>query len=161
MKDEVYVVDLVSHQTAKVERAQCKCVAAVNIICCVTCSSFPFIAFLQVVSMFQQYLIGLKGHQFMSPSQHETSDASDNEDDQQPLPVTSFLCQWKQPTMRKSNLRIGEVQFKKHQFGPQKRKRDSIEDFDLRPIHLHNTAPTSLSTFLTSEILSQDLESLS
>ena len=26
MKDEVYVVDLVSHQTAKVERAQCKCV---------------------------------------------------------------------------------------------------------------------------------------
>ena len=55
MKDEVYVVDLVSHQTAKVERAQCKCVAAVNIICCVTCSSFPFIAFRQVVSMFHQY----------------------------------------------------------------------------------------------------------
>jgi len=53
--------------------------------------------------------------------------------------------------MRKeSNLRIGEVQFKKHQFGPQKRKRDSIEDFDPRPIHLHNTAPTNLSTFLTS-----------
>ena len=32
----------------------------------------------------------------------------------------------------------------------QKRKRDSVEDFDPRPMHLHNTAPTNLSTFLTS-----------
>ena len=110
------------------------------------------------VSAVLHYLVGLKGHQFMSPSQHETGDASDNEDDQQPLPVTSFLCQWKQPRKRKeSNLRIGEVQFKKHQFGPQKRKRDSIEDFDPRPIHLHNTASTNLSTFLTSV---RDLEQI-
>ena len=29
-------------------------------------------------------------------------------------------------------------------------KQDSIEDFDPRPMHLHNTAPTNLSTFLTS-----------
>ena len=29
-------------------------------------------------------------------------------------------------------------------------EQDSIEDFDPRPMHLHNTAPTNLSTFLTS-----------
>jgi len=96
------------------------------------------------VSAVLHYVVGLKGHQFMSPSQHETSDASD---DQQPLPVTSFLCQWKQPKKRKeSNSRIGEVQFKKHQFGPQKKKQDSIEDLDLRPMHPHNTAPTNLTS---------------
>ena len=54
----------------------------------------------------------------MSPSQCKTSDASENEDDQQPLPVTSFLCQWKQPRKtKKSNLCIGKVQCKRHHFG--------------------------------------------
>ena len=102
------------------------------------------------VSAVLHYLVGLKGHHFMTPSQQETSD-SENEDNQQPLPVTSFQCQWKQPRKRKeSNLRISEVAFKKHQFGPQKRKRDTIEEFDPRPIHLRDTAPTNLLTFLSS-----------
>ena len=91
------------------------------------------------VSAVLHYLVGLKGHHFMTPSQQETSD-SVNEDDQQPLPVTSFQCQWKQPRKRKeSNLHISEVEFKKHQFGPQKRKRDTIEDFDPRPIYTYAT----------------------
>jgi len=93
MKDEVYVVDLlVSHQTAKVERAQCKCVAAVKVCIILYAVHVFFTSFCSLsascvhVSAVLHYLIGLKGHQFMSPSQHETSD----EDDQQPLPVTSF-----------------------------------------------------------------------
>ena len=33
MKDEVYVVDLlINHQTAKVERAQCKCIAGYVVV---------------------------------------------------------------------------------------------------------------------------------
>ena len=160
MKDEVYVVDLlINHQTAKVERAQ------IQVYCWVCCSTIKLLLYCVIimfltscslsascvhVSAVLHYLVGLKGHHFMTPSQQETSD-SENEDDQQPLPVTSFQCQWKQPRKRKeSNLRISEVALKKHQFGPQKRKRDTIEEFDPRPIHLHDTAPTNLLTFLSS-----------
>ena len=95
MKDEVYVLDLlINHQTAKVERAQCKCIAGYVHNYYYNNSNVPH--FLQpfcklcpcYVSAVLHYLVGLKGHHFMTPSQQETSD-SENEDDLQTIHTAS------------------------------------------------------------------------
>ena len=55
----------------------------------------------------------------MTPATESTSELSGDED--QPLPITSFACQWKQPKKRKeTNLKISDADFSKHQFGDRK-----------------------------------------
>ena len=75
MKDEVYVVDLlVNHQTAKVERAQCKCIAGYVVVQSFYCVIIMFLtcslsASCVHVSAVLHYLVGLN---FMTTSQQET-----------------------------------------------------------------------------------------
>ena len=69
----------------------------------------------------------------MCPSQAgQVDDSSDTED---PLPVTSFACKWKQPRKRKDcTMKMSEVTFQKHVYGRQvKHTLQSIDEFDPRP----------------------------
>ena len=68
-------------------------------------------------------------------------------DDETPLPVTSFLCQWNAPKKRKgSNLPISESVFYRHQ---NKRQLEVMADFDPRPSHLRGNAQDLLNVFMS------------
>ena len=71
-------------------------------------------------------------------------------DEDEMMPVTSYLCQWKVPKKRKeSNLAMSEAVFEKHDYHkPKKRKISLTEDFDPRPIELRGNAQSLLETFL-------------
>lgn len=66
------------------------------------------------------------------------------------LPVTSYLCQWKVPKQRKeSNMKMSEAVFKKHEYSkPEKRSVQSLETFDPRPPEFRGTASQRLQTLL-------------
>ena len=72
-------------------------------------------------------------------------------DDETPLPVTSFLCQWNAPRKRKeSNLPISEAVFHKHVYRHQnKRQLEVMADFDPRPSHLRGNAKDLLDVFMS------------
>ena len=54
----------------------------------------------------------------MSPTQFPQPSASAEEEAEDPLPVTSYLCQWKQPKKRKeSTLKVSEANIEKHVYG--------------------------------------------
>ena len=55
--------------------------------------------------------------------------------DEEALPVTSCLCQWKAPRKRKeTTMRMGETPFMKHVYGKEKKRAIvPLEDFDPRP----------------------------
>ena len=71
-------------------------------------------------------------------------------DDEEALPVTSYLCQWNAPRKRKeSNMPISEAVFQKHVYGRQrKRELKPIEDFDPRPVELRGKSNEHLKTLL-------------
>ena len=71
-------------------------------------------------------------------------------EESEPLPVTSFVCQWNQPRKRKeSTLQMAEAPFQKPVYGRQRKHTLSpITDFDPRPVQYRGTAPALLQEFL-------------
>ena len=101
------------------------------------------------VSAVLHCLVALRGHKFMTPATESTSELSG--DDDQPLPITSFACQWKQPKKRKeTNLKISDADFSKHQFGDRKRTYESMNEYDPRPVSFRYTAAHALPRLLES-----------
>ena len=78
--------------------------------------------------------------------------ASDTSEEEDVMPITSYLCQWKVPKKRKeSNIPMSAAVFEKHDYQRQKKRRLSItEDFDPRPAECRGTAPTLLPALLDS-----------
>ena len=68
------------------------------------------------------------------------------------MPVTSYLCQWKVPKKRKeSNLPMSAAVFEKHDYRKQKKRRVSLtEDFDPRPVDCRGNATSLLPALLDS-----------
>ena len=60
---------------------------------------------------------------------------SDTDEEDPPLPITSYACQWKAPWKRKeSDTRIADLKFEKHVYGHvRKHQLDPIDDFDPWP----------------------------
>ena len=65
----------------------------------------------------------------------EAAVLSDTDEEDPPLPITSYACQWKAPRKRKeSDARIADLKFEKHVYGRvRKHQLDPIDDFDPRP----------------------------
>lgn len=72
------------------------------------------------------------------------------DEEEEPLPITSFACQWKPPRKRKeSNLQITEASFQKHVYGRERKHQLlSLADFDPRPIEFRGTTNERLKDFL-------------
>ena len=86
----------------------------------------------------------------MSPTQFPQPSASAEEEAEDPLPVTSYLCQWKQPKKRKeSTLKVSEANIEKHVYGRvRKIKLANLEDFDPRPVEYQGTANDNMKQLL-------------
>ncbi len=71
---------------------------------------------------------------------------------QEPLPVTSFACQWKPPRMRKeSTAKITDIIFQKYVHGcTLKHNLKPLSEFDPRPVEHRGTAPDLLQKFITA-----------
>ena len=78
------------------------------------------------------------------------SGMSETEDEETPLPITSFACAWKPPRKRKeTNARISDLKIEKHVYGRvRKHNLNSIGDFDPRPIEFQGTLRSCLPTYL-------------
>ena len=74
------------------------------------------------------------------------SDSPLADEEDETLPVTSYLCQWKVPRKRKeSNLQMSGNAFEKHDYcKPKKRRLELTEDFDPRPENLRGNANSLL-----------------
>ena len=85
-----------------------------------------------------------------SSHQQHVGDSLALPDDEEALPVTSYLCQWNAPRKRKeSNMPISEAVFQKHVYGRQhKHKLKPIEEFDPRPVELRGKTIEHLKTLL-------------
>ena len=68
------------------------------------------------------------------------------------MPITSYLCQWKVPKKRKeSNLTMSAAVFEKHDYCKQKKRRVSLtEDFDPRPVDCRGSSASLLPALLDS-----------
>ena len=71
-------------------------------------------------------------------------------EEEQALPVTSYLCQWKVPKSRKeSTIPMSEAVFEKHEYSKQrKRKIKPVEDYDPRPPEFLGSASDRLPALL-------------
>jgi len=80
----------------------------------------------------------------------EATTVSNPDEDDTPLPITSYACQWKVPRQRKeTNARIADLQFEKHVFGRvRKHQLAPIDDFDPRPPQFHVKLQNHLPDFL-------------
>ena len=78
-----------------------------------------------------------------------TTDSNDD-CDQDRVPVTSLLCQWAQPRKRKeSTVPIAEATFEKYEYAKQvKLKARRLEDFDPRPPEYRVNAATRIPDLL-------------
>ena len=63
-------------------------------------------------------------------------------EEEQALPVTSYLCQWKVPKSQKeSTIAMSEAVFEKYEYSKKrKRKIQPIEDYNSRPPEFRGTA---------------------
>ena len=93
-------------------------------------------------------LVGLAPAQFQDSTKEPSTQVGHSEE---PLPITSFECQWKPPRTRKeSNLRIADAAFDKYVYGREKKRSyQSQADFDPRPVELRGQANSLLQSFLT------------
>ena len=92
-------------------------------------------------------------HALVSVSQEPfaaTMGASELEDEEAPLPITSYACQWKPPRKRKeSDARISDLTFEKHVYGRERKHHlNPIKDFDPRPSEFRGTLSARLPDFL-------------
>ena len=71
-------------------------------------------------------------------------------DEDPPLPITSYACQWKAPRKRKkSDARIADLKIEKHVYGRvRKHQLDPIDDFDPRPPEFRQKLQSRLHDFL-------------
>ena len=71
-------------------------------------------------------------------------------EEEEALPVTSYICQWKRPRKRKeSTMKMCEATFEKHIYGrTKKRKFSALEDFDPRPPRYQGTARSLMPNLL-------------
>ena len=71
-------------------------------------------------------------------------------DDEETVPVTSQLCQWKRPKKRKeSNLRMSDAKSERHDYSRStKRQIVLVEDFDPRPQEFRGTAGENLPSLI-------------
>ena len=85
------------------------------------------------------------------PTPSKCSDLAAEAEDE-PLPVTSYICRWRQPRQRKeSDQRVRDVEFEKHIYGrPKKHHLASTVDFDPRPDMYKGTASSNLRQLLDS-----------
>ena len=66
---------------------------------------------------------------------------------EQPLPVTSYMCQWKVPKSRKeSTIPMSEAVFQKYEYS--KQRKQPVEDFDPRPPEFRGTSSDRLPALL-------------
>lgn len=130
---KVYVLLQKEHEYAA-KKATCEC-AAGNSASCTHISAIlhALVALCPSLTPFQD-----------GSSSHVVGDTEES------LPVTSFLCQWKQPRKRKdSTLKTSEAKFEKHVYSRvNSRSFQEIEDFDPRPQEHRGTASVRLSTLL-------------
>ncbi len=72
------------------------------------------------------------------------------DEEEEVLPITSYVCQWNVPKKRKDNtLPFSEATFNKHVYGREKKHSlRRIEGFDPRPEEYKQTANDSLPTLL-------------
>ena len=71
-------------------------------------------------------------------------------DEDNPLPVTSYACQWKPPRKRKeSTLKMSDAVFQKHEYDKRKRPVSRVEDFDTHPVKYRGTAKDMLPALLS------------
>ena len=88
----------------------------------------------------------------MSPNfpSHSVMDPSTSEPEEEALPITSYVCQWKPPRKRKeSTLQMSEATFHKPVCGREKRRSSKpLEEFAPRPPEYKNTAQGRLTEFL-------------
>ena len=88
----------------------------------------------------------------MSPSfpSHSVMDPSTSEPEEEALPITSYVCQWKPPRKRKeSTLQMSKATFHKPVYGRKKRRSSKpLEEFAPRPPEYKNTAQGRLTEFL-------------
>ena len=88
----------------------------------------------------------------MSPSfpSHSVMDPSTSEPEEEALPITSYVCQWKPPRKRKeSTLQMSEATFHKPVYGREKRRSSKpLEEFAPRPPEYKNTTQGRLTEFL-------------
>ena len=77
-------------------------------------------------------------------------DLAENADDEEPLPVTSYICKWKQPRRRKdATQRVSDAEFQKHVYGHEKKNQLApIREFDPRPEEYKGTANQGLDFLL-------------
>ena len=72
----------------------------------------------------------------------------DKDEDDQPLPITSYACQWKIPQKRKeSNVKMSDLRIEKHVYG-RDHVTNPISDFDPRPSQFHGALRLRLPEFL-------------
>ena len=81
-----------------------------------------------------------------------TASTVQSDDEEEVMPVTSYLCQWKVPKKRKdSSLPMSAAIFQKHDFQKQKKRSISLtEDFDPRPVEYRGNANSLLPALLDS-----------
>ena len=73
--------------------------------------------------------------------------------DEQAVPITSRLCQWKAPRKKKeSSMMMAEAPFVKLCGRERKRKLTPLEDFDPRPAHFRGTARDNLPDLLNEDL---------
>ena len=102
------------------------------------------------VSVVLHALVAMTAKNFqVSPVSSATLPA-DEEDEV--MPVTSYLCQWKVPSKRKESiLPMSAAVVEKHDYRKQKKRRVGItEDFDPRPLEYRGTAQSNLPALLDS-----------
>lgn len=75
-----------------------------------------------------------------------------SDDEDEAIPVTSYLCQWKVPKKRKeSHLPMSDAVFKKHDFQKQQKRRINLtEDYDPLPVECRGNAKSLLPALLDS-----------
>lgn len=84
------------------------------------------------------------------PFHAQRTDELQDDEEETPLPITSYACQWKMPCKRKeSTLLMSSATFNKHTYGKQKtRTFQSMEDFDPRPVEFRGTANSNVKELL-------------
>ena len=89
-------------------------------------------------------------HSLVAMCPKQISLTTDTSTPEEPLPITSYACQWKQPKKRKeSSLPVSNITFNKHMYGRQiKHRLKPLKNFDPRPAEYQGTAPQQLEKFL-------------
>ncbi|KAL5493382.1 hypothetical protein EMCRGX_G014558 [Ephydatia muelleri] len=107
---------------ASILAATCECVAGKSLSC-------------THVSAILHALTAIKPTSFNPKSGISLSGGEEQLPEEQPLPVTSYLCKWNVPRSRKeSTIPMSEAVFEKHEYSKQtKRKIKLVEDYDPRP----------------------------